>query len=82
MERTFCRFCELPRSRGARSFFSTDEKLTSDDLDKAQDLYERSADGTTRISQGPIGGNDGFGATFPQALRWTASRVSSPTPEK
>jgi hypothetical protein len=68
-------------AEGSPIFFYTDEKLTSDDLDTAQDLYEHTADGTTRVSQGPTGGNAGFGATFQGASR-DGSRVILATEEK
>lgn len=62
---------------GTRAFFSTDEALTSSDTDppgactdssgdpsSCRDVYERSGFATTLISQGPIGGDGAFNASF------------------
>jgi hypothetical protein len=53
---------------GLRVFFQTDEALTADDTDLSQDVYQRSAGATTRLSLGPDGGNgtvtDSFDASF------------------
>ena len=51
---------------GSRVFFSTDEQLVAVDTDDADDVYQRSAGATTRVS-GPTtaaGGNDEFDSTF------------------
>jgi hypothetical protein len=42
---------------GARVFFQTSEKLQADDTDSEVDVYQRFAGNTTRLSQGPAGGN-------------------------
>jgi hypothetical protein len=49
---------------GSRVFFETEEKLTSDDADSKNDLYERAGGVTTRVSKGQINGNGGFPADF------------------
>jgi hypothetical protein len=49
---------------GGKVFFTTGEKLTSDDTDSSPDLYQRRGTGTTRISQGPGTGNGAFPVAF------------------
>jgi nicotinamidase-related amidase len=51
-------------STGTKVFFTTAEKLVSEDTDSALDVYQWSAGVTTRISQGLAGGNGGSNATF------------------
>jgi hypothetical protein len=45
---------------GSRVLFRTGSPATGDDTDTALDVFERSGGTTTRISQGPIGGNGPF----------------------
>ena len=47
-------------SEGARFFFYTAEKLTTDDTNPGQDIYERFGGQTTLISKGPTGAGAGF----------------------
>ena len=42
---------------GTKVFFATNERLTTDDNDTFQDVYERSGGTTTLVSKGPSGGN-------------------------
>jgi hypothetical protein len=49
---------------GSRIFFSSDERLTSNDNDNESDIYERAAGTTTLISTGPADANLGVPATF------------------
>jgi len=49
---------------GLRVFFVTGERLLSGDTDSAQDVYERSAGTTRRISAGQVNGNGPFPAFF------------------
>ena len=55
----------LPSRDGARAIFATDEQLTADDTDSVSDLYMREGSTTTRVSQGPTGGNND---SFPVGL--------------
>jgi hypothetical protein len=64
-------------ANGSRVFFETNEKLVSADNDASQDVYERSAGTTTRISSG----NDAFNASF-QGASADGSRVFFETAEK
>jgi len=53
---------------GSKVYFTTSEKLTSDDTDSASDVYEReNATTTTRISAGSGGGNGNLNASFAAA---------------
>jgi parallel beta helix pectate lyase-like protein len=45
---------------GGRVFFTTNERLTSDDTDSRYDLYQRLNGVTTLLSTGPAGGNGDF----------------------
>jgi hypothetical protein len=45
-------------------FFSTSEQLTEEDVDQAQDVYERSGGVTTLVSAGPGGSGGEFDAVF------------------
>ena len=51
-------------SDGSRVFFRTDESLVSGDTDSSRDVYERSAETTTQVSQGQINGDGAFEAFF------------------
>ena len=44
---------------GSKVFFDTIERLTSDDTDSFQDVYQSSGGTTTRLTTGPAGGNAG-----------------------
>lgn len=46
-----------PTADGSKVFFFTADRLTADDQDTKIDLYQRAGGVTTRISQGPAGGN-------------------------
>ena len=59
---------------GSRVFFSTTEGLVSQDFDSSRDIYQRSSNITSRISQGTVNGNGAFHATFSGAST-TGSRV-------
>ena len=49
---------------GTRVFFATSDQLTSDDLDARQDVYEYSSGTVSRVSRGPIGGDDNRFSAF------------------
>ncbi len=49
---------------GTKVFFATNERLTADDNDTFQDVYERSGGQTTLLSKGTIGGNGAQDAFF------------------
>jgi hypothetical protein len=49
---------------GTRVFFETQEKLIGADTDSNQDVYERSAGTTKRVSAGQVNGNGAFGVLF------------------
>ena len=49
---------------GARVFFVTFERLVSNDNDSSQDIYERSAGTTKRVSVGQINGNGAVNASM------------------
>jgi hypothetical protein len=52
---------------GAHVFFETLEALGSNDLDAVNDVYDRSAGQTTRISKGAVNGNGASPAQFARA---------------
>jgi hypothetical protein len=52
-------FAEAPGD-GSNVYFTTRESLEPGDTDQAIDIYERSGNSTSRISQGPAGGNGNF----------------------
>ena len=53
---------------GSKVYFTTSERLTSDDTDSVSDVYERANAGTTtRISTGSAGGNGNMSAFFAAA---------------
>jgi hypothetical protein len=60
---------------GARVYFETDESLVAADQDAANDVYERSAESTTLISIGPVGGN----GDKPAFLNWISPDDSAAT---
>jgi hypothetical protein len=49
---------------GTRVFFDSAEKITADDADANPDVFERTNGVTTRLSLGPIGGNNPSDASF------------------
>jgi hypothetical protein len=53
-----------PDGSSSAVLFSTDEALTSDDLDGSQDVYERAGGVTTLRSKGPAGGDGAVNASF------------------
>ncbi len=53
-----------PNGSSPAVLLSTDEALTADDLDGAQDVYQRSGGVTTLRSKGPAGGDGDFNASF------------------
>jgi hypothetical protein len=68
-------------TNGTRVFFETAEQLVPGDNDAFNDVYERSAGTTTRVSAGQINGNRAFPAAFSGASA-DGSRVFFETGEK
>ena len=68
-------------SDGSVVFFETDEQLTADDTDSAQDVYKRSGGTTSRVSRGAINGSGVIGAFFEGASK-DGSKVFFSTEEQ
>jgi hypothetical protein len=66
---------------GTRVFFATDEQLVPGDTDSSQDIYERSAGTTKRVSAGQVNDNGAFDAAFEGASA-DGSRVFFATDEQ
>ena len=66
---------------GSKVFFTSDEQLVSGDTDGSNDVYERSAGTTTRVSQGEVNGNGVQSASFAGASN-DGSRVLFTTGEQ
>ena len=66
---------------GTRVFFATSDQLTSDDLDGRQDVYEYSGGTVTRVSRGPIGGDDNRFSAFYAGHSVDGSKVFVQTKE-
>ena len=66
---------------GTRVFFATSDQLTSDDLDARQDVWEYSGGTVTRVSRGPIGGNDNRFSAFYAGNSVDGSKVFFQTKE-
>jgi hypothetical protein len=67
-------------ANGSKIWIRTDETLTFDDTDSADDVYEVSGGAISRISLGPAGGNADLGAYFDGASE-DGSRVLLDTTE-
>jgi hypothetical protein len=67
-------------ANGSKIWIKTNEALTFDDTDSADDVYEISGGGITRISAGPTGGNGELGAYFDGASE-DGSRIFMDTTE-
>jgi hypothetical protein len=69
---------------GSAAIFTTSERLTANDEDNSQDVYERAGSTTTLIStgsEGPEGGNGPFDASF-AGISGDGSRVFFNTSER
>jgi hypothetical protein len=53
---------------GSRIFFTTSERLTSNDPDDSRDAYLRLNGNTILVSTGPVAGNSSGGAQYPSTL--------------
>ena len=65
---------------GTHVYFSTTERLTSQDTDSSSDIYERQGAATTLVSTGPAGGNGSFDATL-KVVSEGGGRVLFESPE-
>jgi hypothetical protein len=60
---------------GDAAFFETSEKLTSDDDDSSQDVYQRSAGATSLISAGEAGKGNEAAPAFFEWVTWSGPQI-------